>query len=122
MFTHLTDFAYTRTTKQAIGFYLAYFLLFILMAFMAGAVLGIIIRDSANAFEAGLTLGNILAVVASFGVSLLILKKKKLLSHFGFILLCVLSGILSVFIEALGGLIPAAYLTTRSTDKKGKKA
>lgn len=111
MFKNLTNFGYQRNTKEAIGFYLAYFLLVVLVCVILGALVGLIVPSSS--FNTGLILGTALAVIASIGISILILKEKNLLGSFPLLLLALLAGILAIFIGALGGFIPVAYLTTR---------
>lgn len=69
-------------------------------------------------YNFGLIIGNIVAVIVSLGVSFLVLKEKKLLGNFVFILLALLSGLLAIFLGGLGGLIPAAYLTTKPANAK----
>ncbi|MBU0569816.1 hypothetical protein KKB40_03470 [Patescibacteria group bacterium] len=76
------------------------------------AGVGVLVTQN-DTFDFGLRIGNIIAIIISIGLSFLILKEKKLLSNFGFILLALLSGLLALFIGGLGGLIPAAFLTTR---------
>ncbi|RPJ75173.1 MAG: hypothetical protein EHM20_09395 [Alphaproteobacteria bacterium] len=71
-----------------------------------------------NTYNFGLIIGNVVAIVFSLGVSFLILKEKNLLGNFGFILLALLSGLLAIFLGGFGGLIPAAYLTTKPAKAK----
>ncbi len=68
------------------------------------------------AYEAGFRVGNIGAIIICPLLSFLILKEKKLLNNFGLIILAILSGLIAVFVGAIGGLIPIAYLTTRPTN------
>ena len=116
IFKNLTDFGYQRSTKEAIGFYIAYLFLIIIFGALIGFGLGSIMQNDTYGF--GLRVGNIIAVVVSLGISFLILKEKKLLGNFGFILLALLSGVLSIILGGLGGLIPAAYLTTKPANTK----
>lgn len=69
-------------------------------------------------YNLGIIIGNIVAIVVSIGVSFLILKEKNLLGNLGFVLLALFSGILAAFFGGLGGLIPAAYLTTKPANAK----
>jgi hypothetical protein len=112
MFKHLTDFAYKRSFKEAIGFYLAYLFLIILLAALLGGLMGLIAGQE-DSFEFGLRVGNIVAIVVTMGISLLILRKKGFLGNFGYIILIILSGLLAFFGGGLLGLIPVAFLTTR---------
>ena len=116
MFQNLTNFGYQRSTKEAIGFYLAYLVLLAIVAGVLAGTLAVAMQLS-DSFNFGLMVGNIFAVVASSGISFLILNEKNLLNRFEFILLALLAGLLALFIGALGGLIPAAFLTTRPASR-----
>ena len=105
MFKKLTYLEYKRTGSEAFGFYLAYLLLFGLIAGLMGALF-------ARSYSEGLILGSRLAVVISPIFSFLVLYKKKQLNNFLYLLDIVLAGILALFIGMIGGLIPAAYFTT----------
>ena len=113
MFKNLTSFGYQRSTIEAVGFYLTYLLLLMIAAGGLVSMLGVAMGQSDN-LNFGFTVGNMLAVIACSGISFLILKEKKLLSNYGFILLALLAGVIAFFIGAIGGLIPAAFLTTRA--------
>tara|TARA_Y100000310_G_C20289329_1_gene626450 strand:- start:85 stop:519 length:435 start_codon:yes stop_codon:yes gene_type:complete len=121
-------FGVKRTVKQAFVFYLAYLLLISLV----GIILAVIINqflptncvDFKTCFEEGYeqsspivnSFGLILSIIAPLLLSFLILKEKKLLSNFKYILLALLSGIMGIFGFA-PGLILVAYLTTRKSAK-----
>lgn len=115
MFKNLTNFAYKRDIKEAIGFYLAYLFLIILLATLFGGLMGLL--ADLDSFKFGMSVGNIVAIVMAIGISILILKKKNLLGNFGFIVLVLLSGLLAFFGGSLLGLIPAAFLTTRESQE-----
>lgn len=117
MFRNLTNFSYQRSAKEAVGFYLAYLLLSAIGNVFLSGVLGVATQDYFFDFQYGSKAGNLLAIVISFGTSIVILKSKKLLGSFSLILLALVSGIMAVFVGGLGGLIPAAYLTTRPKNK-----
>ena len=79
---------------------------------LVAGTLGMIIQN--NTYDFGLRVGNIIAVITSSGVSFLILKEKNVLGNFGLILLALLSGFMALYLGGLVGLIPAAYLSTRT--------
>ena len=112
MFKNLLDFGYKRTWLQAVGFYLAYFLLIIIIGFLAGALMGLIFSGG-SVSAMGVQIGNILAIVICLALSFTILYKKNQHKNFGLVLLALLSGILAFLGGGLLGLIPAAFLTTR---------
>ena len=119
IFNNLTDFSYQKSTTEAIGFYIVYLLLIIVLGTLLALGLGSTLQnDTYDAYGYGLVVGNIVAIVISLGISFLILKEKNLLGNFGFILIALLSGVLALFLGALGGLIPAAYLTTKPASRR----
>jgi hypothetical protein len=118
MFKNLLNFSYKRSGVEAVGFYLAYFLLILLVAFLFGGLCGVIFPDHAAVI--GYRIGVVLAVCLCLYLSFLILVKKSLLNHYGYLLLAILSGILAVFGGGILGLIPVAFLTTRKKQQKNK--
>jgi len=116
MFKNLTNFGYQRSAKEAFGFYLAYLVLVMIVSGVLGGTLEVVMQN--NTLDFGFRMGIVIAVIFSSGISFLILKEKRLLGNFGFILLALLSGLLTLFSGCLGGLIPAAYLTTRPASGK----
>lgn len=106
MFKHLVDFSYKRNTKEAFGFYLAYLLLGLVIGGLAGSLFG---QD----FNSGVIAGAYSSAVMLFVVGGLILSKRERYKKFAFILLVFLSVLMSRFGDAILGLIPLAYLTTK---------
>jgi len=111
MFKNLTDFSYKRSGKEALGFYVGYLILIVVVGAIFGGILGLALGE--ESFEIGLRVGNIIAILASLVLSFLILSKKKQMNNFGMILLALLSGLLAFIGGGLLGLIPSAYLTTK---------
>ena len=111
MFRHLTDFGHQRTLVQAIGFYLVYFVLGIVIAGLLGFVAAPL--TGSPGFEGGLIVGTIFAVVACPVLSFAVLYKKGLLGHVGYLLLAVLSVAGAAIGGLLLGLVLVAFLTTR---------
>ena len=114
MFKDLLLFEKARTPKEAIGFYLA-FLFF--LGLLAGMLAFFIVpQDPSMSFEeqiqAGVIVGQYFGVIACLILSFVVLYKKKKLQSFGPLLVLVLSGFCAIFLGALLGLIPTAYLTT----------
>jgi uncharacterized membrane protein len=118
MFNKLTDFSYKRSAMEALGFYIAYFILIVIGAGVLGGVVGAMVQNTDTAYDLGIRVGTIVAVISSITISFLILKGKNLSDNLGFLILALLSGAIAIFVGALGGLIPAAYLTTRPKGKK----
>lgn len=118
MFSHLTDFGYRRTTKQALGFYLAYFVLFLLLAGVVGAFVALTTANQENIIELSTRMGILTAVVACTALAIAVVVKKHLAGHFPSLLIAIASGVCALFGGALLGLLPVAYLTTRPAGTK----
>ncbi len=118
MFSVLTDFSYARTRRQAVGFYLVYLGITILVSGAAALVFSHVTGD--RTLETGAMVGNFVAIVLCLTVSIAVVYQKKDRS-FRAVFLVLLSGTLAMFAGGLGGLIPAAYLTTLdSNDEEGR--
>jgi membrane-anchored glycerophosphoryl diester phosphodiesterase (GDPDase) len=115
MFKNLFDFSYKRSKKEAFGFYIAYFVLGTVSVVLCSFLFALVMAGVAGVdiTTRGLEIGVVLATVMCLVLSFLILSKKRLLNHFGLILLGLLSGLLSIFGGFILGLIPVAILTTR---------
>lgn len=111
MFKNLTNFGYKRNFVEALGFYLAYLLLVMLVGGLFGVIVGLAYPD--NAYYIALRVGTVVSIVINLGLSFQILKQKNLLGNFGYLILTVISAIISAFLGGLGGLIPVAFFTTR---------
>lgn len=111
MFNELTNFSLNRTRKEAFGFYICWLVVMFLTAFLLGSIVGILFPNH-NTFEAGLKVGAITAAVYTVTFTVLILKGKNLLSNFSSILLVLVSGLISIFIGGIIGMIIPAYVTT----------
>lgn len=111
MFKHLTDFSYKRNWKEAIGFYLAYFVSIVIVAFLGGVLFAIV--SSVTAFSSDSRLGTIIAVLFCFAISCLVLVQRKLYKNFGYVILTLVSAILAAFAGAILGMIIPAFMTTR---------
>lgn len=117
MFKNLGNLGYQRNWKEAIGFYIVYFVAMVVVAAILGAMVAAIFLPASagrsGGFAMGVRLGLVMAIIATLVLSFSILAKKNLLHNFGFILLALLAGLLAVAGGGLLGLIPVAYLTTR---------
>ncbi len=107
----MTDFSFKRSRKQALGFYLGYLVLIVLVGAVVGALFGLI--SGGGNLDLVLRIGNIMAILLALGLSFAILSKKKLTDNFGLILVALLSGLLAFVGGGILGLIPVAYLSTK---------
>jgi len=110
MFQDLMDFGLRRTALQALGWYLIYFLIGVAIGFVIGGIVGL---ASGGKMDVVGGIGIISAVIYHIVVGILLLAKRP--KDAINILLVVAAIPLSMFLGALGGLIPLAYLTTRPT-------
>lgn len=121
VFNQLTNFGYIRSWKEAVGFYIAYLVLTMLISALISGVAGNLLlpatADFSEGFNLGLRIGPFVAAVVTLVLSFLILSKKRLMSNFGLILLAIVTGILGFWGGGLLGLIPTAYLTTRKINQ-----
>jgi asparagine N-glycosylation enzyme membrane subunit Stt3 len=115
MFKNLTNFGYQRNKKEAFGFYLVYLFLF---AFIGAAVASVIglpagtsIKSMFTEWSWGEEIGLMLIALGSAVLSLVVLFYKKE-ARYGFILLALISGVLSLLCGGLFGFIIPAYFTT----------
>ena len=111
MFKDLLIFEKKRSTKEAIGFYLAYFLASILLIVIMSSIF---ISD--GGFSAGVEFGQKAIIVISVILACLILHKKNIIKKFKSILLILLVGVCAIIAGALLSLIVIAYLTTLDID------
>jgi hypothetical protein len=109
MFNELLNFSLKRNARSAIGFYLAHFLMAILIGMLLGATGGTLgfIQD----FDDGIGVGATGAAIYTLIIGLVVANKKKL--GFPYYLLVVISSTLAVFAGAIISMIPIAYMTTR---------
>jgi uncharacterized membrane protein YfcA len=107
MFKNLTNLGYVRDGKEAIGFYIAYVLLFALIGAIEGVVLTPIVGIE--------NLSNYILPISIFlhlALCYLILSKKMLQSEFEYIMISLVTGLTGYFLGAIGGMIIVSYLTT----------
>lgn len=124
MFKSLFDFSYKRNFIEAVGFYIAYFVFAVILAFCAGLVGGGIARiitqgDPIAGRELGGLIGGIFGFVSEvllcLIVSIIIAVKKKL-KDFWSILLIILSFIFTTLAGGFfTGLIPCAILSAKKS-------
>ena len=120
MFKHLTNLSYKRSGKEALGFYLAYLLLIGLISALINAVIGG--ATHYGPLMHGVRVGTVVAIILCTGLAYLVADAKKLTNQFGYILLIVITGLLSLFGGGiLGMIIPASFTTQGASSKKKKK-
>ena len=126
MFTHLLDLSYRRSAKEALGFYLFYFVILVGVSAVAGAIFGAATPDRPQGFAAGyqsgLAIGNVVAIVGSAGLSFVVLVQKGRFNHPGYLLVGLL-GVAGAFAAgALLGMIAPSWLSTRPSTAEAAAA
>ncbi len=119
MFKELFNFSFRRNALQAFGWYLSFFLLASIAGGVAGGTVGFILRIEANfnnIVKWSETAGLIASLFMEIVLGYMLVKSREL--RFMNVLLVLIGALLSLFIGALGGLIPLAYLTTRTTQDR----
>ena len=114
MFSDLFDFEKERSGLQALGFYIAFLLMFM--------IIGVIVTVTGLAFfrpesdeairTAALNIGKTVAFIGSNLICLAIGVRKGYRFHYLTLLMMFLSGTLAFLLGALGGLVPTALFTT----------
>ena len=113
MFRDLTSLRKKRSGLEAFGFYIAYLGLGLLLAGFAGGVSDFFQGAASfmDGYKMGAQYGHLVAVMYCPLLCILILRAKKSYK-FVSLLLVPTSGLLAIYMAMLGGLIPAALLTT----------
>ena len=116
MFRRLTDLGHQRTPVEAIGFYLAYLVLGIMVGAALGFLAGLVTGDVG--FEGGMAIGAAFAIGICPVMAFVILGAKGLLGHLGYVAVAVLSVVGAAVGGLLLGLIFVAFLTTRPAARR----
>lgn len=116
MFQHLTDLAYQRTFVQAIGFYLFYGLIGLIMAAIGGGLAAATsgAGDFNSGYQAGAAVGPYIAVLFEVVLTFLVLHRKGQMSNPGYVALILVSAALAYFAGIIGGNLVAAFVSTRA--------
>ena len=114
MFNELFVFEKQRSGIQAVGFYLFY----LLVVIVVGALLGLLGSIFAGTdFAGGVMLGQIGAVLVCLALSFLVLFKKNKLRNAGLLVIALLSGVGAYLLGGFLGLAATAYLTTLEPER-----
>jgi hypothetical protein len=127
MYYYLADFVRQRTVKQAVGLYFAWFLIANMLLFPLILILLPLAPANFDSFEESayfaIQVATVSVIILCLSLCFYVCKAKGLLNSSLFVIMMIITGILSIVgalllasISALLGLIPMAYLTTRSAD------
>ena len=112
MFTNLKDFSKHRTLKEAVGFYLAYLILGMLVGALSALVFAPQGNSDAETIQNATRVGMVIAPLYSAAITILVVVKREQKSAVGFLAIG-LSLVLGYLGGAMLGLLPASYLTTK---------
>jgi len=115
MFKNLFNFSYKRTPLEALGFYIAYMVIIIVVIFLVGSTVGQLTGTRGNFSLLAIIPGVLLAAIFCLVLSFMVLVKKKLTGNIFYVILAVISGILGTLIVGSIGLIITSFLTTRES-------
>jgi hypothetical protein len=111
MFLGLTDFSRKRSALEALGFYIVYFLLGLMLGAIAGGIGALLVGGKEAATATGLRWGAAAAPVFTLLLGGAVCVRKSL--PVGYYFVVALGALLALFAGNLLGLIPVAFLTTR---------
>lgn len=115
MFGHLTDFSHSRTSTEAVGFYVFFTVFLVGLSSVLGSVLGTLGLIDTTVVGTVLTGGTVHVMIGTLFVLLLssmILINKKLTSDILAVILTVLGVYLTYNVSVLVGMLLVTYLTT----------
>jgi len=111
MFHEIMNFAYQRTTKQAVGWYLMYLFISIVLGLTVGRIASAVAQSTSEAAHIGHIVGQLSAIPYHIALGVLLMwHRAKSASS---VLLVLASIVLAIVVGGLGGLIPLAVLSRR---------
>ena len=109
MFSRLTEFKYKRSPAEAIGFYISYLFIIVILSILITGAIGLFVPID---FSQGVNIGTLVASISVLYLSFSIAKAKCINKQFTIIIIIIIAPVIALFIGGLGGLIPVSYLTT----------
>jgi hypothetical protein len=109
VFRKLTDLSYRRTPLEALGFYLFYLTVFLLLSASAHSLTAYFTADPEFAFRVSRFVGGLAATV----LAMALLLAKGLTKRTGYVLLAFLAGLVTLATGGFFGLLVPAYLSSR---------
>ncbi len=118
MFANLKYLQTKRTAKQAVGFYIAFSIIIILITSISGGIIGILfyllsLGTLAQMSQTAQFIGSMMAIIIISLLGLLSLRSKKSFNDSVQLALVVIGIVLAIFFSGMLGLILIAYLTTK---------
>ena len=118
MFANLKYLQTKRTAKQALGFYIVFFIILVSITSISGGIIGILfyllsLGTLAQMSQTVRVIASIIAIIIVALLGLLSLRCKKSFNHSVQLALVVIGIALAILFGGMLGLIPIAYLTTK---------
>ena len=114
MFGKLLDFTRVRSPHQALGFYLIYVLIIILLSTITGGFFGFIYGNNSNEIEQIAKIsGHAVSMIFCLTLYVLVMARKGFQQKEIYIFLALIVFILALVSGPIGGLAPVSYITTK---------
>ena len=118
MFANLKYLQTKRTAKQALGFYIVFFIILVSITSISGGIIGILfyllsLGTLAQMSQTVRVIASIIAIIIVALLGLLSLRSKKSFNDSVQLALVVIGIALAILFGGMLGLIPIAYLTTK---------
>jgi hypothetical protein len=118
MFTHITNLAHSRTTIEAVGFFLFYTVLLVGLSTFLGHYMGVLgmLDVTVGSFFEGGTVHTLIGAGWTLLLSSMILSAKKLTNDIMSVIIALVGVYLSYSVDVLLGMVVVSYLTTVTHD------
>lgn len=119
MFTHITNLAQSRSTTQALGFFLFYTVLLVGLSTFLGHYMGVLglVDGTVGGFFDGGYWHTLIGTGWTLFISSMILRSKKLSNDVMSVVIALVGVYLSYSVDVLLGMVVVSYLTTMSADE-----
>lgn len=117
MFERVFDLGFCRRPAQAFGFYLIHFIVGLISTVAIVVVVGLIFgmpQTQGESYRLGARVGAVIAVCYSLLLAAGVARDRKLPRSAGTVIPIILGGLLAAVGGLLLGLIPAAFLSTKT--------
>jgi hypothetical protein len=111
MFQEIMNFSYQRTTKQAVGWYLMFLFISVVLGFTVGSLASAAAPSTTEAANIGLIAGQISEISYHIALGVLLIWHRA--KNASSVLLILANIVLAILVGGLGGLIPLAVLSRR---------
>lgn len=120
MFTHITNLAHSRSTTQALGFFLFYTVLLVGLSTFLGhylGVLGMVDGTTVGNFFDGGHWHTMIGTGWTLFISSMVLRSKKLSNDVMSVIIALVGVYLSYTVDVILGMVVVSYLTTVGADE-----